>query len=111
MKKVEHNLQVAIVKLLRMNNFLVFSVPNGGSRYSIEALSLKAEGCMAGVSDLIIVLKGPTIFVEIKRPNGGRQSEKQKIFQEEVEKRGQVYMIWKKLEDAVEFINKYKDLR
>lgn len=111
MKKIEHNLQVAIVKLLRMNNFLVFAVPNGGSRYTLEAKTLKAEGCLAGVSDLIIVLKGQTIFVELKRPDGGRQSEKQKIFQEEIEKRGQVYLIWKTIEDAVVFINKFRNLK
>lgn len=109
MKKEEHKLQVNIVKLLRWNKFLVFSVPNGGSRYSIEALSLKAEGCMAGVSDLIIVLVGQVFFIELKRPKGGRQSENQKIFQEEVEKRGHTYLIWKSLDDAVDFINKYKD--
>ena len=56
MKHIEDNIQAGIVKLLRLNGFLVFSVPNGGQRSAITGAILKKTGALAGVSDLIIVL-------------------------------------------------------
>jgi len=72
--------------------YLIFSVPNGGSRNSIEALNIKREGALAGVSDLIVVAERAVLFVEMKAPKG-RQQESQKKFQNKVERLGHRYCI------------------
>lgn len=105
MKKEEHYLQCNIVKLLRMKGILVFSIPNGSLRHLYVAKQLKAEGVLAGCSDLIIVLQNKVVFVELKT-NKGKQQESQKIFQKRVEELGHQYLIWRSLDDAIEFINK-----
>lgn len=67
----ERRLQIGIVQMIRRHNILVFSVPNGGSRDIREARNLKAEGLLAGVPDLTIVLPdGRAAFLEIKTPKG-----------------------------------------
>lgn len=57
MKHHEHNLQTACVRWFRYQypKDIILAVPNGGSRDNKkEAARLKAEGVLAGVSDLII---------------------------------------------------------
>jgi penicillin-binding protein-related factor A (putative recombinase) len=133
----EHDFQCNIVKTLRMRNIFCFAVPNAqnlmGSfrkekNYKFRQLlfwkSLKKQGYMHGVSDLIIVHKGKVYFVEIKAPveykqsektgkkiiakAGGKQSPEQIKFQQEVEKEGLPYILidsWKKFE---EFLSEVK---
>lgn len=108
MKKEEHYLQVAIHKLLTYENIFHFAVPNGGLRNIRVASALKAEGALAGVSDLILVLPKRIVFVEIKNGKEGRQSDSQKIFQNTVESLGFEYEIWKNIEQCQEFIKKFK---
>lgn len=60
----------------------LFSVPNGGTRHKIEAISLKAEGMTAGVSDLILAIPRKHthgVFIELKTEKG-KLSEEQKEF-------------------------------
>jgi hypothetical protein len=52
---------------------------------------------MAGVSDLIVVLNGKTIFVELKTETG-IQSEKQKEFETKVKQLNQEYYLIRSLE-------------
>ena len=103
MKKEEHYLQSTIIKYLRYNKILLFAVPNGAKRNIFVARQLKIEGVLAGVSDLIIVLKNRVVFVEIKTDKG-RQQETQKIFQKQVEELGHTYLIWRNLNDAMNFV-------
>ena len=43
---------------------VIFSIPNGGTRNKLEAITLKATGLLAGVSDLIVILpNGKLIFL------------------------------------------------
>lgn len=77
---------------------LIMAVPNGGSRNIIEAKKLKATGTMAGVSDLIILHNGKTLFCELKIEKG-IQSEKQKEFESIVTNLGFEYKIIRNLED------------
>ena len=107
MKHLEDKLQAGIVNLLRQNGFLVFSVPNGGQRSAITGAILKKTGALAGVSDLIIVLEGRVVFVEVKTPTG-RQQDTQKIFQERVEQLGHRYEIWRDIRDCEVFIKNEK---
>ena len=77
---------------------LIFAIPNGGSRNVIEAKKLKATGMMAGVSDLIILHNGKTLFCELKIEKG-IQSEKQKEFETKVSNLGFEYKLIRNLED------------
>jgi hypothetical protein len=62
----------------------IFSVPNGGTRNKIEAMKLVATGLKAGVSDLIALFpNGLCVFFELKI-NTGKQSDKQKAFENSV---------------------------
>lgn len=85
-QRLESNLQKGCVKWFRLQypkyKKALFSVPNGGTRNPREAASLKEEGIVAGVSDLILAI--PTkgnhgLFIEMKTPKG-RVSKEQKEF-------------------------------
>ena len=78
---------------------LIFSIPNGGTRNKLEAITLKATGLLAGVSDLIVILpNGKLIFVEIKTDTG-KMSEKQIDFQQRVEALGFEYLLIRSLDE------------
>jgi len=80
---------------------LVFSVPNGGYRDAREAATLKVQGALAGVSDLIILLpKGETIFVEMKS-GIGKQSKWQEDFARQIANLGFVYILARSATDAL----------
>ena len=83
--------QIALVNWLKINKFLFFSVPNGGTRNQREAQLLKKTGLVAGVSDLVIFLTNHILFLELKvRPKvlksgklsytNSKVSDEQKIF-------------------------------
>lgn len=78
---------------------LIFSVPNGGKRDAREAKRLKDTGLLPGVSDLIIIHMGVLMFVEVKKPYGGRQEPAQLEFQNRVERIGYKYAIVRSLEE------------
>jgi len=90
---------------------LLFSVPNGGRRFAREAQILKAEGVVAGVSDLILLVpasgyNGLCLEMKIK-PN--KQSEYQKEWQLLVQNQNYKYEVIYSLEQFRETINKYLD--
>ena len=89
---------------------LLFAVPNGGGRSKIEAKIMKGEGVEVGVSDMILLLPSPhgyhSLCIEFKTPKG-RQSENQKVFQEQVEQHGNKYIIVRSVEDFIKEIKNY----
>lgn len=87
----------------RYGKGLIFSIPNGGSRNVIEAKKLKATGMMAGVSDLIILHNGKTLFCELKIEKG-IQSEKQIEFESIVTNLGFEYKIIRSLKEFESWI-------
>lgn len=99
-RHIESSIQQACVLWFRVAypRYLIFSVPNGGSRNAIEAANLKREGALAGVSDLIVVADRAVMFVEMKK-KGGRQQETQKEFQKNVERLGHTYALCYSLND------------
>lgn len=87
-----------------VNRGMIFSIPNGGTRHIMEAMTLKATGLLKGASDLIVILPSKKlIFVELKMPKG-IQSIEQKDFQSRVILLGFEYYIIRSLEEFKELI-------
>lgn len=80
----EHRIQCECVRYFHLRyphlRGRLFAVPNGGRRDAATAGKLKAEGVVAGVSDLVLLKPNRefgALLIEMKR-KGGRQSESQK---------------------------------
>ena len=88
---------------------LMFAVPNGGSRDKREAAIMKAEGITAGVSDLILNIRGglhTQLAVEMKDVKG-RQSPEQKRYQRYAEAVGIKYIICRSFQDFKDEVTNY----
>ena len=112
MKHEESKIQRQVVNYLRLElrqcGGLVFSVPNGGKRSKIEARIQVAEGTLHGVSDLILLLPNSrTVFVEMKTDKG-KQSEYQKQFEDSVTNLGFEYVIWRSIDDSINWVKEAK---
>lgn len=95
----ESKIQQAAVKWFRYQypklRKLLFAVPNGGARDRVTGAILKAEGVVAGVSDLLLLVpRGGYhgLCIEMKTRTG-RQSKSQKEWQQEVEAQGYRYVV------------------
>lgn len=78
---------------------ILFSIPNGGTRNKLEAMTMKATGLLAGASDLIVILpNSKLLFIEVKIDKG-LQSEKQIDFENRVKKLGYDYFIVRSLDE------------
>lgn len=104
--------------------YTIFAVPNGGKRGKIEAANLKKEGVTSGVSDLIVIIPNQTLYIELKTPEtefinpktmrvnkkaGGKQSQAQKEFQEDVEACGHKYYLIDNLDDFIKIMHSEVD--
>lgn len=103
----EHNTQVACVKWFKLQypKFarLIYSIPNGGTRDKREAKTLKAEGLLAGASDVVIAIPNTQnhgLYIEFKS-SVGTQSKDQMEFQRAVESMGYRYVIVRRFETFV----------
>lgn len=80
---------------------LLFAVPNGGWRGPRAAMTMRYEGQVNGVADLILLFpKGgkSSLCIEMKVPKrkgstAGKQSEVQKAWQTLVEEHGSTYVV------------------
>jgi len=118
-KPTEHQEQVLVVEYLQSvyPNVLFWSTPNGAhlagsiQRRSASMNILKAEGFLAGVSDLIIFEpRGgySCMFLEMKRSDGGSgASENQLWFIREIEKRGAFGVVANGFDEAKIFLDDY----
>jgi hypothetical protein len=87
-KSEEHDEQVMLMqwwalqcKFWKVPEECLFAIPNGGERNAIVAKRLKEEGVRAGIPDLFLAYPSGNIhglFIEMKKPKGGRVSENQK---------------------------------
>jgi hypothetical protein len=98
-------IQQSIIQYCKYNSIFVFHIPNGGSRFIREAVNLKKQGVLAGVCDLIVVLRDKILFVEVKAPKG-KQQETQIAFQKDVEKLNHKYFIVRSLDEFRELLTK-----
>ena len=103
----ESILQTACVKWFRLQypDLIIYAVPNGGSRNVREAQRLKAEGVLAGVADLVVLLpQGKSLYIEMK-VKGNRQTDNQKAFQGKAITLGHPYTVcysFEEFKNAVE---------
>ena len=91
----ESQLQQMCVRYFRYvyPQYVIYATPNGGSRNPVEAKRLKAEGVLAGVADLTVLLpNGRIIYIEMK-VKGNRQTDNQKAFQQKAEALGYKYYV------------------
>ena len=90
-------------RLSQQNRGIIFAVPNGGTRNKMEAITLKATGLLAGVSDLIVIHKENVLFIEVKTEIG-KQSKEQIDFENRIKENGFQYHIVKSLPDFTRII-------
>jgi hypothetical protein len=109
----ESNLQMSCVRWFSLQYpemaGLLFAVPNGSKRGKVTAAILKAEGALAGVSDLLFLMPEgtcPYLCIEMKTKTG-RQSPAQKEFQNNVEAVGARYALVRSFEEFVSLIREY----
>ena len=100
----ESKIQHEIVQALRHEGILVFSVPNDFVKDARSMGTAIAMGLWPGVSDLVAVLPGRVVFLEVKTETG-RQSPKQIKFQEAIERLGFDYFVVRSISDAFKAIN------
>lgn len=81
---------------------MLFHVQNK-ARNAIEGNKFKAMGVVKGVSDLILILPGRVIFIELKTESGNQMPE-QEAFQRKVTERGHEYYIIRSLKEFQEFV-------
>lgn len=85
----EDHLQMAVVTYLRRANVVFAADQNEGRRSLRDGARRKAMGMTAGEPDLRIYLpRGRTLFVELKRRNGGRLSPAQEWRQKQLRQLG-----------------------
>lgn len=109
----EHRIQCSCVAWFRMQypkfGSLLFAIPNGGRRDAITVKSLKDEGVIRGVADLMLAIpngKYHGLFIEMKTATG-RQSKEQVLFQRMVEAQGYRYVVCHSLEEFIKCIKIY----
>jgi hypothetical protein len=72
---------------------------------------LKADGAREGASDFIVLHKGTTRYVEMKRAKGGRLSEDQGRFRDDVRAAGGIWVQLSGYQEAVEYLTTHGILR
>ncbi len=96
----EHEEQRNLVRWFRQTyrGVKIYAIPNGGKRSTAAAARLKAEGVLAGVSDLHV--PAWNLWIEMKREKGGKVSPMQRQWGDYVESIGHVFIIGNGFEDA-----------
>lgn len=109
----EHDLQAACVRWFRYRYPVLaqclIAVPNGGRRDAVTGAKLKAEGVVAGVSDLLLLVPRHGfhgLCIEMKTATG-RQSEAQRRWQGQVERQGYRYVIVRSAHEFIAEVGSY----
>ena len=116
-KDNEHRIQKQIAMFLRLKNILVFEtdIMDGLklTRTEEERFSYithhKSMGYVVGQSDLVMVLNGIVIFLEVKDLKK-YQTPNQKLFEKKIKGLGHQYYVVRSLDDVVEILEKNKSL-
>lgn len=112
----EHHIQCACVRWFNLQypqyRGRLFAVPNGGGRSKVEAARLVAEGVVAGVSDLILLLSNHdygALLIEMKTSaKYSRQSQRQQWWQSLVTANDEYrYVVCRSLDDFMREVKQY----
>ena len=108
---MEAHIQADIVKYLRSQGIFTHSVPNEGAGRdgAIRTAQLITTGLYPGVGDLIVwwTQGNRTVvgYLEVKTATG-RQSDRQKRFEEKCAEKGIPYHVVRSVEDVKEYMTK-----
>ena len=110
MKHAEDTIQEGFFSWVRENSYkniplgeLCFAIPNGGNRNLKEAVRLKRQGVLSGVSDVFMAIPMPGsagLWIEFKSGTN-KLSENQQIFKENMIKVGYSHVICYSAMDAI----------
>ena len=107
-KKVTNNFQVAVVRCLNRNNIFHFAIPKCGFNDNVPVdFFSKSMGYVKGAPDIVVLLNGKCIFIELINGYNGYQTIEQKKFQNTVEQLGFEYLLWGEIIDCELFVKKY----
>ena len=109
----EAALQKAVIQHLRLRHkpgVLFLSIPNEAKRSAVMGGHLKAMGMLPGAADLLIVVQGRALFLELKAPNGV-VSESQWAFGGAATEAGADYYIRCNLDDALNVLEAWGAIR
>lgn len=105
----EHVEQREFVQWFRQNvPYIIYAIPNGGSRGRLEGARMKCEGVLAGIPDLHVpALK---LWIEMKRV-GGRASPAQLQIHERLRREGQTVVICEGKQQAIDVVTQELERR
>lgn len=121
----EHILQKLIVGYLRSNGILTIGtdvmsglmflgnpkLPSVQKKRMIYINHHKRLGYTTGQPDIVLLLKdGETLLVEVKDGNNNDQTPEQCYFETLASQRQHNYVVWRSVQDAVDFVQGYKKL-
>lgn len=93
---------------------LLFHIPNGGLRSKTEAVRFKRTGVKKGVPDLCLPVarKGyHGLYIEMKREKGGKLSEEQKAWLDELFAQGYLAVRCDGADEAIGILSDYLGVR
>ena len=98
---MEDRIQAEIVRYLRSRGIFCHSVPNEGAgrNNAVRTAQLVTTGLFPGVGDLVVWWPKGIGYLEVKTATG-RQSERQKHFQEMCENNNIPYAVVRSVEDV-----------
>ena len=107
----ESYLQQQCIKWFKLQypKLIMYSIPNGGNRNTREAVKLKREGTMAGVSDLFLAQPSghsAGLFIEMKvKPN--KMTDNQIIFAKRIQEAGYHFECCYSFDAFMKIVNNY----
>ena len=111
---LESEEQKAFVQWLRFMNIAHTSVTNEQQMSSqnkkmamIQGAKAKAMGKAKGFPDIIVILEGKCLFVELKRTKGSTTSKEQLVWVDTLNNLGHHAKVCKGAKEAIEFVEKY----
>lgn len=107
--KSEFQIQAEIIvwfrnNYTRANRGVIFSVPNEAT---YQNKNFKTSGTLIGVSDLIVILKGVILFVEVKN-EANKQSYAQLQFEQTITDLGFKYILVRSLGEFCDVLNQFE---
>lgn len=104
MRHQEYALQCEVVKLLRDNGWVVFSIPNERNQGISDSIRMRASGLTKGAPDLIAWNKESKCYwMELKTPTG-RRSIEQECMESVAKKLGIKYILVRSIDNVKKII-------